>query len=50
MDGFDPLDPNTYLSNPLPIHTAVTNEEYNNFLPTLDMATSTNNYNIGYGR
>ena len=48
MDGFDPLDPNNYLSNTLPIHTAVSNDDYNNYLPTLGMTGPSNDYAFNY--
>ena len=48
MDGFDPLDPNNFLSNTLPIHTS--NDDYNNYLPNLDNLQTNNNFNLGYGR
>lgn len=48
MDGFDPLDPNNYLPNNLPIHTS--NDEFNDFMPTLGNLQTNNNFNLGYGR
>ena len=48
MDGFDPLDPNNFLSNTLPIHTS--NDDFNNFLPPLGPLQANNNYNLDYGR
>ncbi|KAL9129102.1 MAG: hypothetical protein Q9217_002345 [Psora testacea] len=50
MDGFDPLDPQNYLANPLPLNNTVTTDEYNNYLPALGIADPTNNYGVGnYG-
>ncbi|KAG8529926.1 uncharacterized protein KY384_005407 [Bacidia gigantensis] len=49
MDGFDPLDPNTYLTNTLPLHHQVTNDDYSNYLPAMGMTAQANNYNLNYG-